>query len=141
MKSTVPVILPGPVNEADHQRDGAHDLEVQQRKTAGLAHLLHVFHAGDADHHRAEDDRRDDHLDELDEAVAQRLHGLAERGIEVAEQHADDHRGDHLHVKGSVQRELLGGCTCCVFHGASRGFGTVGAVWRTFYSWKPHRLK
>jgi hypothetical protein len=65
-------------HQADHQRNAADHLEVQQRQAAGLADLLHVFHAGDAHHHRAEDDGRDDHLDQLDEAVAQRLHRLAD---------------------------------------------------------------
>ena len=55
----------------------ADDLEVEQRQAAGLADLLHVLHAGDADHDGAEDDRRDDHLDQLDEAVAERLHRRA----------------------------------------------------------------
>ena len=63
--------------EADDQRDRADDLEIEQRIAAGLADLLHVLHAGDADDDRAEDDRRDDHLDQLDEAVAERLHRLA----------------------------------------------------------------
>ena len=103
-------------DQAHHQRDAGNDLEIQQRQAAGLADLLHVLHAGDAHHHRAEDDRRDDHLDELDEAVAQRLHRFPDRRIEVAEQHADDHRGDHLHVQRTIERELSGGCACCAFH-------------------------
>jgi hypothetical protein len=37
--------------------DGGEDLEVQQRQATGLADLLHVFHAGNAQHHGAEDDR------------------------------------------------------------------------------------
>jgi hypothetical protein len=73
-------------DQADDQRDGADDLEVQDRQAAGLADLLHVFHAGDADDDGAEDDRRDDHLDQLDEAVAQRLHRRAGFGVEMTQQ-------------------------------------------------------
>jgi hypothetical protein len=45
------------------QRDRAENLEIEQSKTPGLAHLLHVFHTGDADDHRAENDRGNHHLD------------------------------------------------------------------------------
>ena len=69
-------------DEADDQRERRDDLEIEQRLEADAADLLHVVHAGDAVHDRAEDDRRDQHLDQLDEAVAERLHLLAELRIE-----------------------------------------------------------
>ena len=97
------------IDEADDQRERADDLEVEQRVAAGLADLLHVLHAGDADDDRAEDDRRDDHLDQLDEAVAERLHRRAGLGKEVAEQNADDDRDDHLEVERLVERLV---CAC-----------------------------
>ena len=103
--------------QADQQRHRTHHLEVQQRIAAGLADLLHVFHAGDAEHDGAEDDRGDDHLDQLDEAVAERLHRLAGRWIEVAEQHADHDRADDLEVERLVQR--LPARRGCVVHGRS----------------------
>ena len=62
------------------ERERGHDLEVEQRLEADAADLLHVLHAGDAVHDRAEDDRRDEHLDQLDEGVAERLHRLAQPG-------------------------------------------------------------
>ena len=77
----------------------AHDLEIEQREAARLADLLHVFHAGDAEHDRAEDDRRDQHLDELDEAIAERLHGRAGLGIEMPERDARGDGDEHLDVK------------------------------------------
>ncbi len=92
-------------DEADDERERAHDFEVEQRERAGLADLLHVLHAGDAEHDGAEDDRGDQHLDELDEAVAQRLHRLARLGHEVTEQDARRDRDEHLHVKRLVERD------------------------------------
>ena len=98
-------------HEPDDQSDRADDLEVDEREPSGLADLLHVLHAGDADHHGAEDDRRDDHLDELDEAVAERLHRRPGLGEEVAEQNAEDDGDDHLEVEALVEGLLLrGGC-------------------------------
>jgi hypothetical protein len=51
------------------------------------------------DHHRAEDDRRDDHLDQLDEAVAERLHRRAGLRIKRAQQHAQHNGDDDLEIE------------------------------------------
>ncbi len=47
---------------------------------ADAAEFLHVAHLGDAQRHGAEDHRRDHHLDQLDEGVAQGLQGGASLG-------------------------------------------------------------
>ena len=60
--------------KTDDEGDRGQHLEIDQRLEADAADLLHVLHAGDAVHHRAEDDRRDHHLDRLDEGVAEGLH-------------------------------------------------------------------
>ena len=75
-------------DEADDEREGGDDLEIDQRLDADAADLLGVLDMGDAGDDRAEDDRRDHHLDQLDEAVAERLD--AGRGGEVGEGDADD---------------------------------------------------
>ena len=54
---------------------------------------------GDARHHRREDDGGDQHLDELDEAVAQRLHRRAEVRVEDAEERAESDRHQHLGIE------------------------------------------
>ena len=90
--------------QAHEQRDGADDLEIQQRVASGLADLLHILHAGDADHHRAEDDRRNDHLDQLDEAVPERLHRSAGLGIEMSQKDADHDGDDDLKIQRLVER-------------------------------------
>ena len=43
-------------DQPDDQRERADDLEIEQRQAAA-ADLLHVLHAGDAEHDGAEDDR------------------------------------------------------------------------------------
>ena len=80
------------------------DLEVDERLEADAPDLLQVAHLGDAGHDRGEDDRRDQHLDQLDEAVAQRLHRLAVRRVEVPEQRAEHHRDEDLEVETAGQR-------------------------------------
>jgi hypothetical protein len=48
-------------------------------------------------HHRAEDDRRDQHSDRLDEGIAERLHRGCQIGISHAERDAKPHRDQDLH--------------------------------------------
>ena len=68
------------------------------------ADLLHVAHLGDADHDRGEDDRRDHHLDQLDEAVARAASSWSpRRRVEVAEGHADGDGDEHLKVQVRVE--------------------------------------
>src|SRR6516225_875205 len=65
-------------NKSDDQGDAGQHFKIYQRFERDASNLGHVGHAGDAVHHRAEDDRRDEHADRLDEGVAQRLHLGAE---------------------------------------------------------------
>jgi hypothetical protein len=94
-------------DQADDERHGTDDFEIQQRQAAGLADLLHVFHAGDADDDGTEDHRRDDHLDQLDEAIAQRLHGFTGGRIEVAQRDTDDDGTQDLEIQGFVKGRFL----------------------------------
>ena len=83
-------------NKSNDQGDAGQHFKIYQRFERDASNLGHVGHAGDAVHHRAEDDRRDEHADRLDEGVAQRLHLGAETGVEVAQCNADRHRDQHL---------------------------------------------
>ena len=74
------------------ERQHRGELEVDQRAKPDAADLLHRAHLRDADDDRAEDDRRDQHLDELDEPVAERLHRRRALRIEEAEDDADRDR-------------------------------------------------
>ena len=66
--------------EAEKQRDRRRDLEVDDRLQPDPAHRLQVAGAGDADHERREQQRRDDHLDHPQEGVGERLDLLGEPG-------------------------------------------------------------
>ena len=70
-----------------------------QRADADAADLLHRAHVRDADDDRREDDRRDQHLDELDEAVAERPHGGAPFGRHEPENHPRGNADEDLHVE------------------------------------------
>ncbi len=69
--------LPGPENihhhQADHQGKGGNDLEVEEGFPSRPAQPPEIPHRGDAVDHRAENDRGDHHLDQLDEGVPQRF--------------------------------------------------------------------
>jgi hypothetical protein len=57
------------------------------------------LHTGDSHHHGAENHRRNQHLDEFYEPVAERFHGGAGLRIEVTQQHAQSDGHQHLKVQ------------------------------------------
>jgi hypothetical protein len=63
-----------PTIKPDHKSERGDDLEIDQGFDADAADFLCILDMGDSGYHRAEDDRRDHHLDQLDEAIAKRLH-------------------------------------------------------------------
>ena len=75
------------------------DLEVDQRLAADPPDLLHVAGAGDAEHDRAEDDRADQHLDEGDEPVAERLQLDRGRRVHIAEDAARKDGEQHPEIE------------------------------------------
>ena len=85
--------------KADDQGNGRQHLEIHQGLDSDTPDLLEVAHVRYADHDREKNDRADDHLDERDECIAERLHRCPESGIEVAEQDAGDDSDQHLHVE------------------------------------------
>ena len=74
--------------QADHQRDGGDRLEVDHRAEAHAADDLHVTGARDARHQRAEDQRRDDHLDQPEKQLAERAEERCPVGMGPADQRA-----------------------------------------------------
>ena len=57
--------------QADEERDGGDDFEIENGFAADAAHGLHVARAGDAGDQRAEEQRRDDRFDQAQEDGAQ----------------------------------------------------------------------
>ena len=106
-------------DQANDQRNRGEDLEIDERLQSDAADLLHILHAGDAMHDGAEDDRRDEHLDQLDKHVAQRLHGLAKVRVEMAQQDTEHDGGKHLHIEMRVKRFVrnIGSRRKCRIHG------------------------
>jgi hypothetical protein len=86
-------------HEADEQRHRRHDQEIAERKTTDLADLGGLAYGSDAKHDRAEDDRADHHLDQIDEARAERLEPRSE--VRGEETYGD--AGEHGQDDGDVQ--------------------------------------
>ena len=86
-------------DQPDDQRQRREEQEIGERLARDAADRGEVAHAGDAGDDGQEDQRRDDHLDQLDEGVAERLERLAGGGREMADQHAEDDRAEHLEVE------------------------------------------
>ena len=91
-------------HQTDDQGEGREGEEIDERLHADAPDLLEVGHAGDTADHGEEDHRRDDHLHELDEGVAERLHLLADLRIEMSEQDARCDGAEHLDVQDLVER-------------------------------------
>ena len=94
-------------DQADGERQRADDFEVDECLEADAAELAGVANAGDAGDDGEEDDGGDHHADELDEAIAEGAHGLAEMGRKDAGEHAGRDADEDTEIKGSVER--LGG--------------------------------
>ena len=86
-------------DQPDDQRQRREEEEIAEGLARDAAERLRLAHRGDADRHGQEDHRRDNHLDELDESVAERAQRSAGFGIEMTEQYAGHDRRQHLHVK------------------------------------------
>ena len=86
-------------NEPDDERQRRHHLKIEERLHADPPDFFEVVHARDAGDYGAEDDRRNDHLDELDEPVTKRFQAGAEIGPEMADRHAESDGHQHLDVE------------------------------------------
>ena len=93
-------------DEAYYQREGRDDLEIDQRLDADAADFLGVLDMGDAGDDGDEDDRRDHHLNQFDEAVAERLDPVVggDVGGEPADQAAKHDGEENLHIKDGIER-------------------------------------
>ena len=91
-------------DKSDHQCEGGDDLEIDQRLDADAADFLGILDMRYAGYHGAEDDRRDHHLDQFDEAVAERLDPVVggEIGPQPADEGAEHDRDQNLHIENFV---------------------------------------
>ena len=96
--------------EADDQRQGGEEQEIAERLCRDPADRLQLAKPSYAADQGQEDDGRDDHLHQLDEAIAERLEGLAGGGVEVAEEGARKDREENLEVEVGVPGARGGVC-------------------------------
>lgn len=85
-------------DKADHQRQRREDFEIDQRPHADLADFLDIAHLGDAEHDGGEDHRCQKHLDELDEAVCERLQCCRDLRCDQRQRDADRNADQDLNV-------------------------------------------
>jgi hypothetical protein len=120
-----------PDHQPDDQGDGGHRDEVEECEPADLPDGCRLADGPDAQHDRAEDHRRDHHLDEVDERRADRAQRHAEVRPENADCDAGDHRHDHRDieivrpVRLALRRTLRGGW---LGHAPSRRIDLLGGV-------------
>jgi hypothetical protein len=107
-------------DQADHKRERRDDLEIDQGFDADAADFLGILDMRDSGNHRAEDNRRDHHLDQLDEAVPERLDPIVRCIVRCkpAEQRAEHDRNQHLNIENPVPGLCRAnwccfGCDCC----------------------------
>src|SRR5581483_388872 len=108
--------------EAEEQRDGRGELEVDDRLQSDPAHRLEIAGAGDADDERREDQRRDDHLDHAQEGVGERLDADAERRPQIADRDPEHEPGNDLGRQAAALAAGLRGFVARVDHRAAPDF-------------------
>ena len=83
-------------DQPDQHRPQRQDEEVAQCLDADAAGFAQAVHGGDAEGDDAEHHGDDDHLDQADEPVVERAHGLADVGEQDADGDAEDGADDDL---------------------------------------------
>src|ERR1700693_5268727 len=71
--------------EADKKRERGNHFKIEQSLDADPAKLFLVAHRGDAVNNGAEDDRCNDHLDQVDESISQGFQVLTQTWVQVAD--------------------------------------------------------
>src|ERR1700751_591867 len=89
-------------NQPDEKGECRNQLKVDQRLYADPSEFLEIGDRGDAMNHRAKNDRRDDHLDQVDESVPQRFQAFAKIGKLVSDQNAEKDRDQYLDVENRI---------------------------------------
>jgi hypothetical protein len=91
-------------NQADNQRKRTDHFKIEQRHRTGAADRFHAFHTGDTCHDRTEDNRGDNHFNQLNEGIAKRFHLRAQFRVEMAEQNTDSDGRQYLEIQTFKQR-------------------------------------
>jgi hypothetical protein len=95
-------------DEPDKKRKRGDDFKIEKSLDPDPPKLLQVAHGGDTVHDRAEDYRRNDHLDQIDESIAERFQAFTETRVQVANYDPDKDGDDNLDVENSVPGFFFG---------------------------------
>ena len=79
-------------DHAYYKGQRSHGHEIDKREPADFADRFKVLHARNTGNNSTEDQRGNDHLDELDEAGPQRLHFYCQLRVKMSKQNADTDR-------------------------------------------------
>lgn len=105
--------LPGLKDLADQQSDGQrqrrHRLEIEQSLETDPADLLEIAHRTDTAHDCAEDNRGDHHLDQRDEAVAERPECNTDMWKVMTNEGAGGDGKQNLNIENSVPGAMRSG--------------------------------
>ena len=96
-------------NKADDQGEGREEEEIGKGLARHPADLPEIPHPGDARGDRQKDHRSDDHLDQFDKGVTQRLQAFAEIRPEMTNGPARHDRQQHNEVQTAIEWTAHGG--------------------------------
>jgi hypothetical protein len=98
-------------NKADDQGEGREKEEIGEGLARHPPNLPEIPHSGDARGDRQKDHRGDDHLDQFDKGVTQRLQAFAEIRPEMTNGPARHDRQQHNEVQAAIERLAHRGST------------------------------
>ncbi|MNE66350.1 hypothetical protein D3C80_1618940 [compost metagenome] len=90
-------------DQANDQCERREDEKIAERLGRDPADPADVAHPGDSGDDGQEDDRRDDHLHQFDEAITQRLQALTEGRPEVTYGPAEHDGDQHLEIEVPIE--------------------------------------
>ncbi|SVM33256.1 Uncharacterised protein [Klebsiella pneumoniae] len=93
-------------NQADDQRNGTHDFKIEQRHRAGAADGLHALHPGNPRHDGTEDNRGNNHFNQLNEGIAEGFHLRTQFRVKMAQQNTDRYGRENLDIKAFKERDF-----------------------------------
>ena len=112
-------------DKPNNQRDSTDDFKIEQRDRTGTSDGLHAFHPGNPRHDGAEDNRCNNHFNQLNEGVAEGFHLRAQFRVKMAQQNTDRNGRQNLKIEAFEERG---------FHRVSFGYNhrpgrVIGRLW------------
>ena len=89
-------------DEPDKKRERGDDFKIEKSLDPDPPEFFEIAHGGDTVDDRAEDDRRNDHLDQINESITERFQVFTEIRVQVADYDSDKDGHEDLDVENSV---------------------------------------